>query len=330
GPEGMPNLYGRTPFPPQQLLQHANPFVHVLLLQKKRRQKPDHGILRTVKQHSLRQSFIHNRTRWDLELKPLNESPSPHPNRSVPLRHQLFQLLLQIRANFVYVLQQLLFLDDREELERNPARQRATTERSPMLPGRNRRRKFFLRDKRSQRNSRRDGLRNRDDIRRHSKALERKDRPRSSQPALNLVEDQSGAMLICQGPALPQKFHRAFVNATLTENRLQHNRTRIVVDRRAQSFPIVLLNERHFFEQRLESLAMLLLSRERQRAKRSPVIRTLQRHQPALRISSRSMPRQPGQLDRSLDRLGAAVGKKSSIQSGELAQLLRQRPLIFV
>src|SRR4029077_21099507 len=39
GPEGMPNLYGRTRFPPQQLLQHANPFVHVLLLQKKRRQK---------------------------------------------------------------------------------------------------------------------------------------------------------------------------------------------------------------------------------------------------------------------------------------------------
>src|SRR5437879_3361211 len=48
------------PPPPQQLLQHADPFIHMLLLQEKRRQEAHHGVLRAVEKNSLRQRSIHN------------------------------------------------------------------------------------------------------------------------------------------------------------------------------------------------------------------------------------------------------------------------------
>src|SRR5579863_9809556 len=42
------------------------------------------------------------------------------------------------------------------------------------------------------------------------------------------------------------------------------------------------------------------------------------------------MSRQPRQLDRAFDGLGPAVREKRAVEPGELAQLLRQWPLIFV
>ena len=137
-------------------------------------------------------------------------------------------------------------------------------------------------------------------------------------------------MPIRQRAALLQKLHRALVDSALAENRLQHDRAGIVIDRGAQAFDIVLLHERHLFEQRLESLAMFVLAGQRQRSKRAPVIRAVQRHQPALRLAARAMSRQTRQLDRSFDRLGPAVREERAVQSRKRAQLLRQRPLVFV
>ena len=122
-------------------------------------------------------------------------------------------------------------------------------------------------------------------------------------------------MAVGQRAALLQEFHRALVDSAFPENRLQHNRAGIVVHRGAQPFQIVLLHKRHVFEQRLESLAMLVLPRQRQCPERPPVIRPFQRHQPALRLAARAMSRQPRQLDRSLDRLGPAVREERAIQS---------------
>src|SRR5208337_3205391 len=59
---------------PQQLLQHPNPLIHMLLLQQERRQKPHHSILRRIKQNSLSQSRIHNRPRRNLQINPLDKS----------------------------------------------------------------------------------------------------------------------------------------------------------------------------------------------------------------------------------------------------------------
>src|SRR5207244_4329274 len=61
------------PPPPQQLLQHADPFIHMLLLQEKRRQEAHHGVLRAVEKNSLRQRSIHNWTRRNIKLNALNE-----------------------------------------------------------------------------------------------------------------------------------------------------------------------------------------------------------------------------------------------------------------
>src|SRR5579863_3197367 len=306
----------------------------MLLLQQKRRQKSHHGIVRTIKKHALGQPFIHNRPRRNFQIDPLNKSSPAHFLGNRALLCNDLQLLLQVRANFIHILQKFFFFQDREKLQRNPASQRTTTKRRPMLPWRNRRSKFFLRNEGPQRQSRRNRLGNRHNIRSHAKTLERKHRPRAAEPALNLVKDQRRPVPVGRRPALLQKLHRAFINSAFAKNRLQHNRASVVVHRRAQAFDIVLRDERHFFEHRLKSFAMLLLPGQRQRPKRPPVIRALKRYQPRLPLPAGAMPRQPRQLDRPFNRLSPAVRKKrsgiSKRAAQERAQLLRQRPLILV
>src|SRR5579859_6220871 len=208
-------LRRRLPLLSQQLLQHANAFIHVLLLHQERRQEAHHRVLRAVEQNALGKRRIHNRTRGDVELNSLNESAPAHSLRSPALLHNFLQLLLQIAANLVHVLQQLLFFDDRKKLQRDAARQGTTAERCPMLPGRNRCREFFLREERSQRQPRRNGLRNRYNVGRHAKALKRENRSRASEAALDLVEDQGHLVTIRQRAALAQKFRRALIDSAL-------------------------------------------------------------------------------------------------------------------
>src|SRR5215470_3423578 len=100
------------------------------------------------------------------------------------------------------------------------------------------------------------------------------------------------------------------MDSALAKNRLQHDCARVVIHGRAQVLEIVLLHERDIFQQWFKALAMLVLSGERQRSKRPAMIGTLECHQPALCISSGSMPRQPRKLDGSFNRLGSAIRKK--------------------
>ena len=60
------------------------------------------------------------------------------------------------------------------------------------------------------------------------------------------------------------------------------------------------------------------------------MIRAFQAHQTALGLASDAMSSEARQFDRAFDGLGAAVGEKGAIQSGKLAQPLRQSSLIFV
>src|ERR1039458_10226166 len=126
----------RLPLLPQQLLQHPYPLIHMLLLQQVRRQEPHHRILRAVEQHALRQRRIHNRPRRNLQIDPLNKSSPPHFLRGRALLGNRLQLLLQIGANFVHVVQQLLFFHDRQKLQRDAASQRTASESCPVLPRR--------------------------------------------------------------------------------------------------------------------------------------------------------------------------------------------------
>src|SRR5580704_11567718 len=107
-----------TRFPPlpQQLLQHPNPLIHMLLLQQKRRQEPHHGILRRIKKDALRQSLIRNWTRRNRQIDPLNKSASAHFLGSSTLLHNRPQLLLQVSANFIHIVEQLLIFHDRQKL----------------------------------------------------------------------------------------------------------------------------------------------------------------------------------------------------------------------
>src|SRR6267154_5938124 len=146
----------------------------MLLLQQKGRQESHHRILRAVKEHAFLQRRIHNRTRRNLQIDPLNKSPSAHFFRRRTFFSNRFQFLLQIRANFIHVIQQLLFLHNRQKLQCHTASQRPATKRSPMLPRRNRRSKFLLRQESSQRQPRRNWLRNRHHVGSHSKTLKRK------------------------------------------------------------------------------------------------------------------------------------------------------------
>src|SRR5580704_95649 len=324
----------RFPPLPQQLLQHPDPFIHMLLLQQKRRQEPHHGILRAVEQNALGQRRIHNRPRRNLQIDPLNKPSPPHFLSGSTLLHNPLQLLLQVSADFIHVLQKFFIFHNRQKLQSNSASQRPSSKGSSMLPGRNRRRKLFFRQKRPQRQPRRNRLRNRHHIRSHPKTLKRKHRPRAPQPALNLVKDQRRPVPIRRRPTLLQKLHRTFRDSPLAKNRLQHNRAGVVVHRRPQAFHVVLSHKSYFFQQRLKSFAMLLLPGQRKRPKRPPMVRPLQSHQPALRLAPGAMSRQPRQLDRSLNRLSPAVRKKRSRISQRAArkraQLLRQFSLILV
>src|SRR5258707_8334377 len=161
----------------QEFLQHEDSLVDVLLLQQKWRQEAYDSILGTVEQNSLGERRIHNRTRGHVQLNPLDEPPSSYFLCRRSLLDERLQLLLQVRAYLVHALQQFFFLDDGEEFQRHTAGQRPSAKSRTMLAGRDRRSKFFLGEKRTQRKHGGNRLGNCDNIRSHAKTLKRKHRP---------------------------------------------------------------------------------------------------------------------------------------------------------
>src|SRR5947209_8729858 len=97
----------------------------MLLFQQERRQETNDRVLRAVEQHSLCQGSIDNRARRNLQLNSLNESSAANSDGSGLLLDDFLQLLLQVSANFVHILQQLLIFDDRQVFQRHAASQGA-------------------------------------------------------------------------------------------------------------------------------------------------------------------------------------------------------------
>src|SRR5262245_61835586 len=101
-------------------------------------------------------------------------------------------------------------------------------------------------------------------------------------------------MTIGSSATLAQKFGRAFMDAALAEDGLQDDGGGIVVNRRAQSFDVVARNELDILEERLESLAVLVLPSQRHGAESSTVIRTFQSDEFTFRFSADSMSGETG------------------------------------
>ena len=200
----------------------------------------------------------------------------------------------------------------------------------PCWPGGNRGGKFFPGQKCAQRQAGGDWFGDGDDVRGYAERLEGEDGAGAAEAALDFVEDQGGAMTVGEGAALAQKVGGTFVDAALAENRLEHDGASLVVNRSAQCLEIIAGHEPDVFEQRFEALAIFVLSGERHGAEGSSVIRTFERHQLALGFAAGAVSGQPGQLDRALDGLGAAVGEKCAVKTGELAEFLGQASLILV
>src|SRR3954468_14725593 len=120
------------------------------------------------------------------------------------------------------------------------------------------------------------------------------------------------------------------MNSPLAKNRLPHNGASVITDGRAQPFHIVLFHKRDVFQQRLESLAMLVLSSQRKRAERPSVIGTFQGYQSRLRLASGTVPGESRQFDGALNRLRAAVREERPAQSRQPTELFCQWALIFV
>ena len=68
-------------------------------------------------------------------MNPLDESTSPHAHSRAALFDDFLQLLLQIGAYFIDLLQQLFFFDNREEFERHAASQWPASKSCSVLPG---------------------------------------------------------------------------------------------------------------------------------------------------------------------------------------------------
>ena len=137
-------------------------------------------------------------------------------------------------------------------------------------------------------------------------------------------------MAIGHRAAFLEKAGRTFVDAAFAEDGFKHDGAGAVVDGSAQRVDVIARDKLHLFEQRLESLAVFVLPGQRHGAKGSSVIRTFESHQLALGLASRAVSCQPGEFDGSLDGLGAAVREESTVQAGELAELLGQASLKLV
>src|ERR1051326_4936150 len=107
-------------------------------------------------------------------------------------------------------------------------------------------------------------------------------------------------MTIGESAALLQEFRRTFADPAFTKNRLKHDRAGVVVDCRPQRFGIVLRDECDVFQQRFETMAVLLLPSQRHRSESAPVIRALQGDKAALGIAPGAMTGQSRQFDRTL------------------------------
>src|ERR1700674_187661 len=297
----------------QQLLEHSHALVHVLFLEQEWREESEHRVLGAVEEYALRESLFHDGARGNVELQALYQAAAANFASYGIAFHQRFQLLLQIRADADNMLQQVLFFDDGQILECDPARQWASAESGSMLPRGDRRRELFLDEKGAERDSRGDGLGDGDDVRSHAESLEGEDGSGAAEPALDLIENQRGTMAVGEGSAFFQKLHGTLVDSTFAEDGFEHDGASVVVHRGAQSFSVVARDKLHVLEQRLKTFAVFVLPGYGHGSETAAVIRAFERDQLALGGASGTVPGEARKFDGAFDRFGAAVRKEGAL-----------------
>jgi len=86
-----------------------------------------------------------------------------------------------------------------------------------------------------------------------------------------------------------------------------------------QRFDVVLRHKGHVLEQRLKTLAVLVLPGQGQGAKGTAVIRAFERHELRLGRAARFVSGETRQFDGAFHGLGAAVGEEDAVEPRKLA-----------
>src|SRR5437016_462 len=311
------NLCCLWPFFAQKFAKNTDSLVHMLFLQEERWEKTHDRVLRAVEQHSLRESLLDDRARGDVEVDALNEAAPTYFLRGGVTVYELLKFMLKICSDFIDIGQQIFFFDNGQVLESDARGERPAAEGGAMLAGGNRACEFFAREKCSEGKPGRNWLGDGNDVGLHAKCLEGEQVAGSAQTALDFVEDEGGLAAVGESAAFLEKLDRALHDSALSEDGLEHDGAGLVVDGGAQGFDIVARNEGDFFQQRLESLAVFVLPGQRHRAESSTMVGTFESDEAAFLEASDAMTGEAGELDRALDRLGAAVGKENAVETGE-------------
>src|SRR5208283_2111201 len=132
------------------------------------------------------------------------------------LLHQFAQFLREVPAHTAHLLQQILVFQNRQILQRDATSERASAERSAVLAGRDVLRELLPCQKRAHWQSRRHRLGDADYVGHYAEVLKGKELPGAPHAALNLVEDESGLVLIGHLATGAQEFRGRLLNSALT------------------------------------------------------------------------------------------------------------------
>src|SRR5204863_38415 len=114
-------------------------------------------------------------------------------------------------------------------------------------------------------------------------------------------------------------------NAAFALDSFDHHGAHIVGKLLFEIFHVIEFHEVEARNERLELLAILLLSCRRQRSERPSMKRLIERQNSKLGPAERA-----GELQASFDRFRSTVGEERAIEAGNLAEFLREPSLILV
>ena len=161
----------------------------------------------------------------------------------------------------------------------------------------------------------------RHDVGLNAVVLVTEERTGSTEPALDLVEDQQGLHLVAQVSEPPEEIRFRQMDAALRLEGLYENGDGLGVHQLFDRFDVVQIGERDVGQKGLESLVELGLSRGRDGPVRAPVKGIVHRDELALgRIREGLVPPLAGELQRRLDRFRPAVAKERPIGEGAFAK----------
>ncbi len=167
----------------------------------------------------------------------------------------------------------------------------------------------------------------RHDVGLHAQLFIGKQRPRSPHSCLDFVENQENILLRAELPQILQIGLIGDMHASLTLDRLQHDRGRLVRHERFDRRKIVEGRIDKPRNERLKAFLHFFLAGRRQRRHRAAVERVLHRDDLEPVRTVLLMPVAPRQLDRRFVRLRAAVAEKDPVGARMIDQHLGESDL---